>query len=137
MDDLGLAIKTGGLNWLWRRATFSNACGARRPLAQCFSHVGSQSFSASKHARLRRANATATFYCGRHERERMAIPTKNQPQMRGLPRIAENLEIKQLEALSAEASIPIAVTPIHKPQITDHMRTVLQKEGWELPGTSQ
>ena len=59
-------------------------------------------FFASKHARLRRASATATLYCCRHERGRMATPTRSQPQMRLLPHLADNLETELLEARSRD-----------------------------------
>ena len=83
----------------------SDALGVRRPLA----FAGPQSFFASKHARLRRVSATATFYCGRHQRERIVIPTRSQPWMRGLAHIANNYETEFLEARSGDASIPIIV----------------------------
>ena len=64
------------------------ACGARRPLAQCLRMLARRVF-AWKHARPRRSNATATVYCCRHERERLATRTRRQPWMWRLPHIAK------------------------------------------------
>ena len=73
---------------------FSNACGARGPLAQCLRMLARKVFFATKHARLRRASAAATLYCCcRNERERSAISTRSHPWIRGLPHVAENIKV--------------------------------------------
>ena len=78
-----------------------------------FAHAGAQIFFASKHARLRRTNATATLYCCRHERERLAIPRRSQLLMRGLACIAKNFKIiMRGEHVPAMASKPIVANPI-------------------------
>ena len=79
-------------------------------LAQCLRML-SRRFFASKHARQRRATAAATMYCCRHERERVAIPTRSQPQMRGLPHVAENFGIEMFAARPRDCLQPHCCQP--------------------------
>ena len=63
---------------LWRRAPFRMLVVRADQWRNDFA-CWRVEFFASKHARLRRANTTATLYCCRHEREHLAIPTRSQP----------------------------------------------------------
>ena len=94
------------------------ACGAQRNVRMLVVRAdrsrnvaGAQSFFASNHARLRRASAAATLYFCRHERERLAIPTRSQPQMRGLPYIAEKFLVEFSKHVPAIASRPLDCQP--------------------------
>ena len=71
-----------------------------RHFSQHEAHAGAQFFlRRSTHACVAR---TLRPLCTAVERDRMAIPTRRQPSMRGLPHIAKNFELELLEARSGD-----------------------------------
>ena len=103
----GFAGKTLGLQKHFGAFTspsmpFLNACGERRPLAQCFRMMTHRVF-------LRRSTDACVAPALRPFvlRERMTIPTRSQPQVRGLPHIARNYEVELKKHVPGDASIHI------------------------------
>ena len=89
----------------WQSAIFECSWCAQTTHVVC-AHAGANSFFFCDEART-----TASRACTAVKHDRLDVPTRSQPQMRGLPHIAENYNIDFLKHVFCNCSDPIYADP--------------------------